>query len=171
MNFIQVLFMIIENMFRNLNLKMKFFLIIIFIISVNKSNAETCKWWFQRYGWKNFSLNEVEDCLKIGSPVLADVKGGDSPLHIAAEVSNDPEILFMDEATSSLDGKTEDVIMESINHLSSQLTLFLVAHRVTTLRECDQIYFLENGKIIESGSYTYLLENSKSFKDLSNLGI
>ena len=77
----------------------------------------------------------------------------------------------MDEATSSLDGKTEDIIMESINHLSSQLTLFLVAHRVTTLRECDQIYFLENGKIIESGSYTYLLENSKSFKDLSNLGI
>ena len=94
MNFIQVLFMIIENMFRNLNLKMKFFLIIIFIISVNKSNAETCKWWFQRYGWKNFSLNEVEDCLKIGSPVIADVKGGDSPLHIAAEVSNDPEILL-----------------------------------------------------------------------------
>jgi ABC-type bacteriocin/lantibiotic exporter with double-glycine peptidase domain len=90
---------------------------------------------------------------------------------IARALYNDPEILFMDEATSSLDGKTEDVIMESINHLSSQLTLFLVAHRVTTLRECDQIYFLENGKIIESGSYTYLLENSKSFKDLSNLGI
>tara|TARA_B100000989_G_scaffold293307_1_gene270496 strand:+ start:1344 stop:3131 length:1788 start_codon:yes stop_codon:yes gene_type:complete len=125
----------------------------------------------------NSQLDQFIESLPNGSNTIVGergvkLSGGQRQrIGIARALYNDPEILFMDEATSSLDGKTEDIIMESINHLSSQLTLFLVAHRVTTLRECDQIYFLENGKIIESGSYTYLLENSKSFKDLSNLGI
>ena len=72
---------------------MKYILIILVFYSTNIS-AETCKWWFQRYGWKNFDLSQVEVCLKNGSPVVADIEGGESPLHIAAEVNEDPEVLL-----------------------------------------------------------------------------
>jgi len=69
--------------------------------------AETCKWWFQRYGWKNFNLSKVEECLKNGSPVVADIEGGESPLHIAAEVNSDPEILLsLIRAGAEINGKT-----------------------------------------------------------------
>ena len=70
---------------------MRILITIIFILSYSSINAETCQWWFQRYGWKNFTLSKVEQCLKNGSPVIPDVDGGESPLHIAAEVNNDPE--------------------------------------------------------------------------------
>ena len=70
--------------------------------------AETCKWWFQRYGWANFSVTDVEKCLKMGSPVEADVKGGESPLHIAAEVNTDPEVhLRLLRAGAKINGTTK----------------------------------------------------------------
>ena len=85
---------------------MKYFLIIFLFYSTNTS-AETCKWWFQRYGWKNFNLSKVEVCLKNGSPVEADIEGGESPLHIAAEVNNDPEVLLrLIRAGAKINGKT-----------------------------------------------------------------
>ena len=87
---------------------MRVLLIITFIFTVNKANAETCKWWFQRYGWKNFTVTEVENCLKIGSPIEADVVGGESPLHIAAEVNNDPETLLrLIRAGAEINGTTK----------------------------------------------------------------
>lgn len=73
---------------------MPIILLTFFLAGHGIAQAETCKWWFQRYGWEKFSVAEVEDCLKIGSPVSADIDGGESPLHIAAEVNNDPEVLL-----------------------------------------------------------------------------
>ena len=72
------------------------------------ANAETSQWWFQRYGWKNFTLSKVEECLKKGSPIIADVEGGESPLHIAAEVNNDPEALLrLIRAGAEINGTTK----------------------------------------------------------------
>ena len=83
------------------------YIFIIFLSYSTSVSAETCKWWFQRYGWKNFNLSKVEDCLKNGSPVIADVEGGESPLHIAAEVNNDPEVLLrLIRAGAEINGKT-----------------------------------------------------------------
>ena len=83
------------------------YILIIFLFYSTSVSAETCKWWFQRYGWKNFNLSKVEDCLKNGSPVIADVEGGESPLHIAAEVNNDPEVLLrLIRAGAEINGKT-----------------------------------------------------------------
>ena len=73
---------------------MPIILFVFFLICHGIAQAETCQWWFQRYGWEKFSVTEVENCLKIGSPVTADIVGGESPLHIAAEVNNDPEVLL-----------------------------------------------------------------------------
>ena len=87
---------------------MRILIIIIFILSCNSINAETCKWWFQRYGWKNFTVSKVEDCLKNGSPIIADVEGGESPLHIAAGVNSDPEVLLrLIRSGAEINGKTK----------------------------------------------------------------
>lgn len=66
---------------------------------------------------------------------------------IARALYNNPDILFFDEATSALDNETESAIMESINHLKGRKTLVIIAHRLTTIENCDVVYRVENGKI------------------------
>ena len=72
---------------------------------------------------------------------------------IARALYNNAEVIIFDEATSSLDTETEKVVMESINSLSKNLTIFIIAHRITTLKNCDVIISLENGNIVNAGSY------------------
>ena len=66
---------------------------------------------------------------------------------IARALYTDPELLIFDEATSALDNETEAAIMESINSLHGKKTMIIIAHRLTTIRECDIVYRVENGKI------------------------
>jgi ATP-binding cassette, subfamily B, bacterial PglK len=63
------------------------------------------------------------------------------------------EVIVMDEATSSIDNETEEEIVNEILQLKGKKTMIVIAHRLTTLRHCDQIYRLDNGKIIEHGTY------------------
>lgn len=67
---------------------------------------------------------------------------------IARALYSDPQLLIFDEATSALDNETESAIMESINALHGKKTLIIIAHRLTTIQECDVIYRVENGKIV-----------------------
>lgn len=66
---------------------------------------------------------------------------------IARALYSDPELLIFDEATSALDNETETAIMESINALHGKKTMVIIAHRLTTIRECDVVYRVEGGKI------------------------
>ena len=66
---------------------------------------------------------------------------------IARALYTDPELLIFDEATSALDNETEAAIMESINSLHGKKTMIIIAHRLTTINECDIVYRVENGKI------------------------
>lgn len=66
---------------------------------------------------------------------------------IARALYNNPEILFFDEATSALDNETETAIMDSINHLKGRKTIVIIAHRLTTIDNCDSIYRVDNGRI------------------------
>lgn len=68
---------------------------------------------------------------------------------IARALYHNPEILVFDEATSALDNETERSIMESINHLKGQKTMIIIAHRLTTIENCDVIYQVDNGKIVK----------------------
>lgn len=67
---------------------------------------------------------------------------------IARALYNDPDILIMDEATAALDNETEQAVMESIEALQGIKTLIIVAHRLTTIRKCDEIYEIVNGKAV-----------------------
>lgn len=68
---------------------------------------------------------------------------------IARALYNNPEILFFDEATSALDNDTESAIMESIENLKGKKTLVIIAHRLTTIENCDVVYRIEDGKVIK----------------------
>lgn len=78
---------------------------------------------------------------------------------IARAMYHNPKILVLDEATSSLDNKTEDSVMKAINNLSKDITIILIAHRLNTVKNCDIIYKFENGAIIAKGSYEQLINN------------
>ena len=86
---------------------------------------------------------------------------------IARALYNDPEILVFDEATSSLDGLTEKNIMKAIDSFAGQKTIILIAHRLSTVMNCNLIYYMENGKITDQGTYQYLIESNANFKQMS----
>lgn len=86
---------------------------------------------------------------------------------IARAIYHDPKILILDEATSSLDGLTENVIMEAIHSLAHKKTIILIAHRLTTVTECDAIHVLEGGRIVASGRYQELLVSCERFREMT----
>ena len=86
---------------------------------------------------------------------------------IARALYKKSSVLVFDEATSALDNTTERFVMESINNLESDLTIFLIAHRLTTIQECDLILELDKGKIVAQGTYEELLNNSASFRKMA----
>jgi len=88
---------------------------------------------------------------------------------IARALYNDPSILVLDEATSALDGLTEAAIMDAINALSHQKTIIMIAHRLSTVRDCDQIFIMDKGMVVDRGTYGDLLERNESFRKLADL--
>ena len=78
---------------------------------------------------------------------------------IARALYNDPDILVLDEATSALDTETETAVIEAIDSLHGHKTLIIIAHRLTTIRNCDEIYRIEGGKATRC-SYRELIENT-----------
>ena len=82
------------------------------------------------------------------------ISGGQKQrLGIARALLTAPKLLILDEATSSLDGKTEFEISEAINALDESITVILVAHRLSTVREMSKVVYLAGGKLIASGSF------------------
>jgi ABC-type multidrug transport system fused ATPase/permease subunit len=85
---------------------------------------------------------------------------------LARALYDNPAVLVLDEATSSLDGGTESRIIETIEAMEEKLTVIVVTHRLSTVRNCDRIYLVEGGAIAASGSFDRLAEDSASFADL-----
>lgn len=91
-------------------------------------------------------------------------------LFIARELIREPALLILDEATSALDSDSEKKIQKSFDKLKGVVTVIVIAHRLSTIKNVDLIYVIENGKLIESGSYESLLKNSDSkFKNMIDL--
>ena len=86
---------------------------------------------------------------------------------IARALYHNNEILLFDEATSSLDGITEKNIMKSIYDLGKERTIIIVAHRISTVKKCDLVYYLDKGNVIEKGTYNELVNKNNLFKQLA----
>ncbi len=87
---------------------------------------------------------------------------------IARAFYRDAKLLVLDEATSALDNQTESELIKGLNKLNKELTIVFIAHRITTVKECDCIYEFENGEIKEFGNYNELLLRSNTFKEMAN---
>ena len=89
-------------------------------------------------------------------------------LAIARALLKDCKILLFDEATSALDNITQKEIQESIDNISKDYTIIIVAHRLSTIINCNKIYMLDKGQIIDSGTHKELLHNNKNYQKLYN---
>lgn len=103
---------------------------------------------------------------KVGDRAIKLSGGQRQRLFIARELFREPEILIFDEATSALDTKTEIDIQKTLHGLKDRITLIIVAHRLSTIKNVDNIHVIRDKKIIESGTYKELSENQQSsFKE------
>jgi ABC-type multidrug transport system fused ATPase/permease subunit len=89
---------------------------------------------------------------------------------IARAILKDPVILILDEATSSLDSASESLVQEALENLMKNRTSFVIAHRLSTVRNADKIYVLDKGQIVESGTHQELMDIEEGlYKSLSKL--
>jgi ATP-binding cassette, subfamily B, bacterial PglK len=86
---------------------------------------------------------------------------------IARALYRNPQLLVMDEATSALDNQTEQAVTQAIEQLSRNKTLVIIAHRLSTVQNCDIIYVMGEGKIIAEGTYSQLLAENPKFQQLA----
>lgn len=107
-------------------------------------------------GWDT-DVGEGGDKLSTGEKQL---------ISFARAVLADPRIFVLDEATSSIDTQTEQLIQEAIDHLLQDRTSFLIAHRLSTIRKADLILVVRDGKIVEQGKHLELLQKKGYYHDL-----
>jgi ATP-binding cassette subfamily B protein len=88
---------------------------------------------------------------------------------LARALLRKPELLILDEATSSLDSQSETLIQEAIEKIAHQTTMVIIAHRLSTIANADWIYVLEEGRVVEQGTYGELIGLKSSFKRMAEL--
>jgi ABC-type multidrug transport system fused ATPase/permease subunit len=86
---------------------------------------------------------------------------------IARALYHRPQVLIFDEATSALDNLTEQVVMEAVRTLGNEITIILIAHRLSTVRECDIIFLLEKGRLKAQGTFDELIEIDGRFSAMA----
>ena len=101
-------------------------------------------------------INEGGDNLSIGQKQL---------ISIARAILKNPDILILDEATSSIDTNTERKVQDAIKNIMKNRTSIIIAHRLSTIKYCDNIIVVDKGKIIESGSHKELMQNKGIYYD------
>ena len=102
---------------------------------------------------------------KIGENGVKLSGGEKQRLSIARAFLKNSKIILLDEATSSLDSETEGKIQKALNKLTTNKTTIVIAHRLSTILNSDNIYVVDNGKIVDSGKHDDLLNNSKIYKN------
>jgi ABC-type multidrug transport system fused ATPase/permease subunit len=97
----------------------------------------------------------------------AKVSGGEKQrIGIARALAKNPEILIFDEATSALDTVSERIVQKSIDSVSKGKTSIVIAHRLSTVKNCDKIFVLKQGVLLAEGTHEHLLENCNYYKEL-----
>ncbi len=114
-------------------------------------------------------INSLEDGIqtKVGERGVQLSGGQRQRIGIARALYHKAEVLVFDEATSSLDGITEKMVMEAIHEFSGKKTIIMIAHRLKTVQKCDQIFFIDKGQVVDQGSYEELIKTNEYFKKMA----
>lgn len=108
---------------------------------------------------------------KVGERGIKLSTGQKQRVAIARAILQDPRILILDEPTSALDAESEHFIKDALNELMEGRTTFIIAHRLSTVRDADQILVLDNGTIAEQGTHAELMEEEGVYQELYELQI
>jgi ATP-binding cassette subfamily C protein len=90
---------------------------------------------------------------------------------IARALYRQPRLLVLDEATSALDNETEEAVSRAVESLMGRLTLVIVAHRLSTVRKCDRLFYFKDGLVAAAGSFEHLLATVPEFRNAAALGV
>jgi ABC-type multidrug transport system fused ATPase/permease subunit len=101
---------------------------------------------------------------KVGEKGVRLSGGQRQRIGIARALYHNPQILILDEATSALDNLTERAVMEAIHEIKKNITIILIAHRLSTVKNCDNILFLDKGELKEQGTFEELIQNNYLFR-------
>lgn len=97
----------------------------------------------------------------------AKLSGGERQrIAFARAILRKPELLILDEATSALDSESEKIVQEAIQSVAKTCTTLVIAHRLSTIKEADLIYVIDQGQVVESGTYEKLIDHNGPFKQL-----
>jgi subfamily B ATP-binding cassette protein MsbA len=113
-------------------------------------------------------INKLPDGYKtfVGENGIRLSGGQKQRLSIARAILKKSAIILLDEATSSLDADSEQIVQNAISNLTKNKTTLVIAHRLSTIHNADKIFVLNNGSIIDSGNHDYLIKNSNEYKSL-----
>jgi ATP-binding cassette subfamily C protein len=88
---------------------------------------------------------------------------------LARAIYHNPDVLVMDEATSALDNETESMVMEALDNLKEDRTFVMIAHRLSTVKSCDQLFYLDHGRIKARGTYDELCAQHHDFRRMAQV--
>ena len=114
-----------------------------------------------------FIINELPNKYKtkIGERGVRLSGGQRQRIGIARALYHNPQVLILDEATSALDNQTEKAVMDAVNNLNKDITTIIIAHRLSTVKKCDQIFLLKKGKLESQGTFEELIKINESFRE------
>jgi ATP-binding cassette, subfamily B, bacterial PglK len=87
---------------------------------------------------------------------------------IARALYRNPQVLILDEATSALDNQTEKAVMDAVNNIGKDITIILIAHRLSTVKKCNKIFLLEKGELKNQGTFEELIKMDDNFRKSVN---
>lgn len=143
---------------------------IAFGVDPKKINEESIKSASKIANLHNFVISDLPEKYQtiVGERGVRLSGGQRQRIGIARALYHNPQVLILDEATSALDIQTEKAVMEAVNNIGTNMTLILIAHRLSTVKKCDKIFFIEKGEITNQGTFDELTKVNENFRINAN---